>query len=87
MDAELLSAALSECRKSFEELESHVSALRTKFQGNTLRKVWAQILWLAKEKEIAFMTRRLEEHKGTLEITLQLKSLYVATLTPFSSSF
>ena len=29
----------------------------------------------------------LREHKATLGIPLQLKSLYVATLTPFSSFF
>jgi len=87
VDAGLLSAALSGCMKSFQELESHVSALRTQLQSKIMRKAWAQILWSAKEKEIALMVRRLGEHKGTLGIALQLKSLYVATLTPFSSFF
>ena len=59
VDAELLSAALSGCMKSFQELESHLSVLSTQFQGNTVRKVWAQISWPAKEKGIAFMARRL----------------------------
>jgi len=87
VDAGLLSAALSGCMKSFEELESRLSALRTQFQGNTVRKVWAQISWPTKEKEIVFMAQRLGEHKATLGIALQLKSLYVDTSTPFSSFF
>ncbi|RPB03653.1 hypothetical protein L873DRAFT_1635968, partial [Choiromyces venosus 120613-1] len=70
VDAGLLSDVLSGCMKSFQELESHVGALRTQFQGGVLRKLWAQISWPAKEKRIASLAGRLGEYKVTLGITL-----------------
>ena len=87
VDAKLLSDVLGGCMTSFQELESYVGILRKQFQGSAIRKVWAQISWPAKEKEIPFLARRLGEYKATLRITLQLKSLYVTTLTPFPFSF
>ncbi|KAG0637415.1 hypothetical protein HOY80DRAFT_269612 [Tuber brumale] len=87
VDAGLLSDVLSGCMKSFRELESHVGPLRTQFHGSFVRKVWAQMSWPAKEKEIVFLAGRLGEYKVTLGITLQLKILYVTTLIPFHLFF
>ena len=79
---EFLQRIVQNCMLDLSTFDKQLQSLARSLHGKTIPKAWAAVKGVVEMNEYEEAARKIDRHKTTLQLFLQIQTLFVAVLEP-----